>query len=66
MRVWEARKDEWLYRIEEDPPDIGFYFRGFRSGADMFDYLQDTDEICIEFANKEFGVPTDAWELIQE
>ncbi len=45
MRVWEARKDDWLYRIEEDLPDVGFYLRGYQAGADIFDYLQDTSEI---------------------
>ncbi|HQX55637.1 MAG TPA: hypothetical protein PLP07_06895 [Pyrinomonadaceae bacterium] len=66
MRVWEARKDDWLYRIEEDLPDVGFYLRGYQAGADIFDYLQDTSEICMKFANQEYGLPLDAWELIQK
>ena len=66
MKVWEARKDDWLYRIEEDLPGIGFYLRGYEAGVDTFDYLQDTQAICVRFANEKFGVPTDAWKLIQE
>ncbi len=66
MKVWEARKDDWLYRIEEDLPGIGFYLRGYQSGLDTFDYLQDTQEICVKFANEEFGVLIDSWRLLQE
>ena len=66
MKVWEARKDEWLYRIEEDLPGIGFYLRGYKSGVDTFDYLQDTQEICVNFASELFDVSKDSWRLIQE
>ncbi len=66
MIVWEAQRDDWLYRIEEDLPGIGFYLRGYLSGVDTFDYLQETQEICVKFANEEFGVPLDSWHLIKD
>lgn len=66
MRVWEAKQYDWVYRIEEDLPGVGFYLRGYESGIDVFDYLQDTVEICMRFAQEEFSVPMDAWELIRE
>ena len=55
MRIWEARKDDWLYRIEEEFPGIGFYLRGYKAGVDTFNYLQDLAELCMSFANKEFN-----------
>ena len=66
MKVWEARKDEWVYRIEEDLSDIGFYLRGYQSGVDIFDYLQDTAEICMRFGNEQFGIPLDSWKLVED
>ena len=66
MRVWEAQKDEWLYRIEEDLPGVGFYLRGYEAGVDTFDYLQDSVEICMNFAHEKFNVPLKAWRLFQE
>jgi hypothetical protein len=66
MRIWEAQKDNWLFRIEEDLSSIGFYLRGYEEGADAFDYLQDSAELCMSFANEKFNLPLDVWRLIQE
>lgn len=50
------------YIIRPDLPEVGAYLYVFENeGRDVGDYLQDTIQICIEFAFEEFAVPMDAW-----
>ena len=48
------------YEIKHDPM-VGFYLYVFEGEKCIRDYLQDTLEIAMECALKNFGVPNDAW-----
>ncbi len=57
----EAEHNNRKYIIEQDRPDVGVYLYVYEQGKCMYDYLQDTVEQCIVFAEEEFGVPLSAW-----
>lgn len=49
------------FEIKEDPA-AGFYFYVFEDDKCIFDYLQDTFEIAVEYAWDNYGIPKNAWE----
>lgn len=53
------------YQIRYDSPLVGFYIYVFEEGRCVQDYLQDTFELAVEFAEEYFGVPRDAWVQIE-
>ena len=55
--------DGFVYKIEEDLPEVGWYIYRYDSEGNLtHDYLQDTKEIAIEFSEKKFGVHKNSWE----
>jgi len=57
----ESKYGDRKYVIEEDLPEIGFYLYVYEGEDCIMDYLQDSIELCKEFAEEEFGVPTCSW-----
>ena len=49
------------FRIEPDFPEVGVYLYVFDGEKCIYDYLQDDNKMCQEFAFDEFGVPLTAW-----
>ena len=60
---WHANSESLYprrYEIKQDPI-AGFYLYVFEGDKCICDYLQDTLEIAMECAWKDFGVPKNAW-----
>ncbi len=54
------------FEIEEDDA-VGFYFRVINNeGVGVYDTLQDTKEIAIDIAKKEYQVPKSSWKKLKE
>ena len=49
------------YVIEEDLPEIGVYLYIYDNGRCIYDYLQNSIEICKKIAYEKYGVPLDSW-----
>ncbi len=49
------------YEIKHDP-SVGFYLYVFECEKCIRDYLQDSLEIAMDYALKNFGLPKDSWE----
>jgi len=61
---WHANSkalDLRYYEIKHDP-SVGFYLYVFEGKKCIRDYLQDTLELAMECALKNFGIPKDVWE----
>ena len=58
----EASHNELVFKIEEDLPEVWAYLYVFRGHDCIYDYLQDSVDICKKQAKEEFGVPLGAWE----
>jgi len=54
-----------FYKIKHDQ-FAGFYLYVFEDNRCIHDYLQDTLEMTIECAWEDYGVPKNAWNLIEE
>ena len=65
MAILETHFENRRFLIEEDMTEIGTYLRIFEDDRDTHDYLQDSVEDCKEFAEEEFGVPTDSWTILR-
>ena len=55
-----------LARIREDLPDVGCYLYIMLPTGKSKDHLQDTKEIAILQAEKEYDIPRTAWHQTQE
>ena len=51
------------YEIKHDP-SVGFYLYVFEDGKCIRDYLQDTLELAMESAWKDFGVQKKSWKKV--
>ena len=60
-----AKIKDRVFVIEPDLPDVGVYLRIYEDGRDIADYLQDSVQHCIEFAQEDFDVPIDAWQPME-
>ncbi len=56
-----AKVNDRIFIIEPDLPEVGAYLRIYENDKDVADYLQNSVQDCIDFAQEEFGVLTDAW-----
>ncbi len=65
FREWRAKWGKRSFVIEEDLPDIGFYLYVFENDDCLFDYLQDTFEIVVDQAWRQFRVPKDSWVKVE-
>jgi|ERR1035437_4071105 acyl carrier protein len=61
FKIFESKLKGLKFKIEEDYPDVGWYLYVFEGEKCTYDYLQDTFQICKEFAFKKFEVPIDSW-----
>jgi len=52
------------FLIEEDKPEVGAYLYVFK-GSTVYDYLQDSIQICQRQALEDFGVPLGSWKFIK-
>lgn len=62
----EAIYENRNFRIEEFSPEYGFYIFVYENGECICDYVQDTVEICQEFALEEFNVPIESWKISEK
>jgi hypothetical protein len=60
-RLLVATHNGRTVRIEPDFPEVGCYLLVFEGKTCVADHLQDTTEMCLRFAERQFGVPRDAW-----
>ena len=58
-----ATHDNRVFQIEEDAPEVGVYLYVFEGDRCTHDYLQNSIELCKEFAFEDFNVPMDSWVL---
>jgi len=61
LSTYESIQDNRIFRIEEDYPEVGAYLYVYENGRCIYDYLQDSTEMCKAFALEEFNVPIDSW-----
>jgi hypothetical protein len=50
--------------IEQSLPSIGYYLYIYSGDKCIYDYLQDSVEMCKEFALEDFNVPLNSWEVL--
>ncbi len=56
-----AIREKKKFIIEEDLSEVGWYLKVFENDKCINDYLQDTLEDVIEFAETEYQVPSTEW-----
>ena len=61
FRKLTADYQGYSFVIEEDNKEVGAYLYVWRDGKGLADYLQDSVELCKEFALEEYKVPLDQW-----
>ena len=68
IKYYESQYDNKRFRIEGPYEDIGAYLFIFENDdvVNKYDYLQDTIQICMEFAFEDFNVPLDSWVELPE
>lgn len=49
------------FEIESDKPEVGVYLTVYENGNCIADSLQDSVELCIEYAEQEYGCPRALW-----
>ena len=65
---WQAKPKSLkprYYEIKEDP-SVGVYLYVFEDDKCIYDHLQDTFEIALESALKDYGVPKNAWKQFED
>ncbi len=53
-----------MHFIIRQDKTAGFYIYVYENGHGLYDYLQDTLEIAMDFAFEKFHVPKDAWQRV--
>jgi len=66
MLKYIAKKDDMIFKIEEDLPDVGFYLYVFKNNKCIADYLQDTLKGVKEFANEKYMISLSSWQEIKD
>ena len=66
FRIYEARQDNIIFRIEEDYPEVGAYLYIIENGKCIKDFLQNSIESCQSIAFEEYNIPKTRWKLIHE
>jgi hypothetical protein len=59
--VDKAEHDGLFFTIEAHQPAVGAYLYILFPDGQYEDYLQDTIQLCREFALEEFGLPLHCW-----
>ncbi len=57
----EVTFDNYLFVLEQDLPDVGWYMKVYDNDTSIYDSLQDTKQAAIEVANQEYGCPINLW-----
>jgi hypothetical protein len=60
-KIFEARYNNLLFKIEEDLPEVGAYLYVFESDKCIADYLQNTVNDCMNLALDKYNIPKGAW-----
>lgn len=63
FKILVSKYSKRVFKIEEDFPEVGAYLYVYEKGECIKDYLQDSIDLCKEFALEEFGVPLDSWKI---
>lgn len=63
MKLLEAKHNKKNFIIEEDLPEVGFYFYVYEDGKCVKDELQDGIGICKKVAFENYGVPYNRWHI---
>ncbi|MEP0366355.1 MAG: hypothetical protein ABJN36_03235 [Cyclobacteriaceae bacterium] len=61
FKVFEAKYDGFLFKIEEDYPEVGVYLYVYEGGNCIKDFLQNDIGTCKQLAFEEYQVPLDKW-----
>jgi hypothetical protein len=64
FKIYETKKGNNIFRIEEDYPEVGAYLYVINKGKCIKDFLQNSVETCKCFALEEYGIPIEDWSLI--
>ncbi len=62
FKTFEIEYGGFLFKIEEDYPEVGVYLYVYENGKCIKDYLQNNIEACKEIAFEEYEVPIGVWE----
>lgn len=60
-KIYEVVVKGKRFQIEEDNPDVGVYLYVYENGKCVADYLQDSIQMCMDFALEEYSVSLDLW-----
>jgi hypothetical protein len=66
FNIYESIRNNRVFIIEEDYPEVGVYLYVYENGRCIYDYLQDDFKMCREFALEKFNVPLNSWNLKYE
>jgi len=61
FKVYEVIKDNILFRIEEDYPEVGAYLYVYEDGQCVRDFLQNNIDMCKMVALEKYNVLIDSW-----
>ena len=60
---YEAIQGNFIFRIEEDYPEVGVYLYIYEDGHCIKDYLQNDIDTCKSIALEEYNVQINSWIL---
>jgi len=63
FNIYESIQGNYVFKIEEDYPEVGVYLYIYEKGDCIRDYLQNDINTCKLLALEEFNVPIDSWIL---
>lgn len=64
FKIFIVKKENFIFKIEEDYPEVGAYFYVFQDNNCVFDSLQENYSQCIELALELYNIPKEEWVLI--
>lgn len=64
FNIFIAKKDNLVFKIEEDYPEVGAYLFVFKNDIVIFDSLQENYESCMELAEELYGITKEEWKLL--
>lgn len=61
MAILYYKNEKYIFTIEQDSPEIGYYLYVYESGKCIKDHLQDSVEVLKEIALDFYSVPIEGW-----
>ena len=67
FKKYQSHKANHRFVIKEDLPEVGCYLYVYdATGKCVADHLQDNLNSTMEFAQEEFNIEKDSWQLIDD